>query len=324
MPVTAAIMGGITAAGAIGSSAIQSSAASSAAQTQEQAAQQVIGMADTAATTATGDVNTATGQANTGLSAGETAGNQVIGGALTEQQAALAPYLQAGTTSLGQLQSTLSGLSAPSAQFNFNPATSPQLQFEQQQAQQALQRQAAAGGTALGGGEVRASDIMNTGLASTYLNQAFNQALSQYTTNRQNTLTQIQGLTNLTGLGYNATGAENQDIGVAGQQTNTNIQNTAGQIAANQIGAGTYAGNTGLTAAQIAEGAVTGAANANSANSIAQGKIWGGTTGSLGSSAASLYGLSQSPLFGSGSGNGGTPNTGTSTPLNQTSSNVYV
>jgi hypothetical protein len=329
------VMGALGAAGAIGGSAIQSSAASSAAATQQAAANSVIQQAKDAAATATTDVNTGTATADTGLATGLTAGNNVIGGALSAQQAALSPYLQAGTTSLSALQSDLTGLTSPSSQFNFNPATSPQLQFEQQQAQQALQRQAAASGTVLGGGEDRASNIMNTGLASTYLNQAFNQALSEYSTNRQNTLTQIQGLTNLTGLGYNATGAENQDIGAAGQLTNTNIQNIAAQTAANTIGAAQYAGNTGLTAAQIAEGATVGAANANSANSIAQGKIWGGTANNLGGAASQLYGLSQSPTFGfgqgwnqsqsaGGSGSGGTPTAGTSTPVDQTASNVFV
>lgn len=270
-------MGGISAAGALGSSAIQSNAAGNAAKTQQQAAAAVTQQAKDAASTATQDVNSATGLANTTLAGG-----------LQGQESVLAPYIQAGTSSLPQLQAALTGLTSPGSQFSFNPSTSPQLQFEQQQAQQALQRQAAAQGTVLGGGTARASNIMNTGLASTYLNQAFNQALEQYGTNRQNTLAQIQGLTNLTGLGYNATGAESQAIG-----------NTAGQTAANTIGAGRYAGDTGLMAAQIAEQATTGAANAQSAAQIAQGNAWGGAANNLGNTAASLYGLSQAPAFNS-------------------------
>lgn len=283
------VMGALGAAGAIGSSAIQANAAGNAAATQEQAAAAVTQQAKDAATAAQGDVNSATGLANTTLSSG-----------LSGQEALLSPYIQAGTSSLGQLQTSLTGLTAPGSQFNFNPTTSPQLQFEQQQAQQALQRQAAASGTVLGGGEDRASDIMNTGLASTYLNQAFNQSLAQYNTNRQNTLTQIQGLTNLTGLGYNATGAATQAVG-----------NTAAAQAANQIQAGMYSGQTGLQAAQIAEGATTGAANANSANSIAQGNIWGNAASNLAGGAASLYGLSQAPNMGS-VGPGISPSTGQS------------
>lgn len=305
MPVSAAVVGGISAAGSIGSSLFGSNAASNAEQAQLTAAQKVTQEANTAAATATGQVAGATNTADTGLAAGETQGNNVIAGALTAQQAALQPYLTAGTTSLGALQSDLTGLTNPSSQFSFNPTTSPQLQFEQQQAQQALQRQAAAQGTVLGGGTVRSSDIMNTGLASTYLNQAFNQALSQYNTNRQNTLTQIQGLTNLTGLGYNAAGAENQDIGTAGLATNSNIQNTAQRTAANQINAGTYAGNQTVNAAGVGEQATIAAANAQSANALAQGKVWGGLASNLAGTAGQLYGLSQSPNFGGFGGGGG-------------------
>jgi hypothetical protein len=307
MPVTGLIMGGISAAGAIGGGLLQSNAASSAAATEQNAATQANTLEGNAATAAEGAVNTATGTANTGLTTGLTQGNNVIGGALTAQQAALQPYLTAGTTSLSGLQSDLTGLTSPSSQFQFNPATSPQLQFEQQQANQALQRQAAAQGTVLGGGEDRASNIMNTGLASTYLNQAFNQALAQYSTNRQNTLTQIQGLTNLTGLGYNAAGALNQDIGNAGLQTNSNIQNVAGRQAANTIQAGMFTGNTGLTTAQLQAGNDIGAANAVAGNQLAQGKIWGNTLNSLTGTAGNLYGLSQTPNFGGYGGSGGNP-----------------
>lgn len=289
MPFSAAVIGGITAAGSIGSSVIQSDSGNSAASAQENAATSVTNQANAAATTAEGAVNNATTTADTGLTAGEDQGNGVISGALSAQQAGLAPYIQAGTTSLSGLQSDLTGLTAPGSQFSFNPATSPQLQFEQQQAQQALMRSAAASGTALSGGTIRASDALNTGLASTYLNQSFNQALAQYNTNRQNTLTQIQGLTNLTGLGYNATSQQNQDIGTAANLTNSNIQNTAARVGANQISAGTYTGNTGLAAANTDEQATIAAANARSANDVAQGKIWGGLTSSLANTAAQLY-----------------------------------
>jgi hypothetical protein len=272
-------MGALGAAGSFFGTQEQANRDSEAAQTQEQAAQQVTNQANTAATSATGDVNAATGL-----------GNATLAGGLQSQTAALSPYLQAGTTSLGQLQTDLTGLTSPGSQFNFNPATSPQLQFEQQQANQALQRQAAAQGTVLGGGTIRASDIMNTGLASTYTNQAFNQALAEYNTNRQNTLTQIQGLTNLTGLGYNATGLENQDIGSTAQQTS-----------ANTIGAGQYAGYNVLNAANIGEQATIAAANAKSANQIGQGKLWGGLTNSLFGTGAQLVGLG----LGSSGGGGG-------------------
>jgi hypothetical protein len=301
--IAAGVMAGIGALTSIGGSVAgavtQSNAASSAAQIQDQAAQSVIQQEGQAATAAEGAVNTATGTGNQTIGTGLTSGNQVISSALANQQAALSPYLAAGTTGLSNVQNELQGLTAPSAQFNFNPTTSPQLQFEQQQANEALARQGAASGTVLGGGTVRASDIMNTGLASTYLNQAFNQSLAQYNTNRQNTLTQLQGNTNLAGLGYNATGALNQDIGTAGLTQNSNIQNASAKQAANTIAAGQYTGQTGLTAAQIEEGATLGAANANSANSLAQGNVWGGLINNLtGVASNQLSGLGNNGGYG--------------------------
>lgn len=270
----ALVMGGLAAAGTLGGAAIQAHSAGSAADKQSAAAQSVIQQAKDAATAATSDVNTATTTADTGLQGG-----------LQAQLAALKPYIDSGAVSLSDLQKILSPTGdLATSQFAFNPATSPQLQFEQQQAQQALQRQQAATGTVLGGGEIRASNIMNTGLASTYLNQSFNQALETYNTNRQNLLTRIQGLTNLTGLGFNATGAENQDIG-----------NTTMRTAANQISAGRYAGDTGLKAAQIAEEATTGSANAQSAADIASGKAAAGAVSNIANLGGLTYGLATAP-----------------------------
>lgn len=297
----ALVMGGLAAAGSIGGAAIQAGAAGSAANAQETAAQQIRQQAIQAAQTAASTVAAATKTANTGIQGGATQGNAILQQTLAQQKAALQPYINAGALSLGELQQVLSptgALAAPQNQFSFTDkdyANSPEFNFIQTQANQALSRSAAASGGALSGGLVRASDQLNTGLASTYLDQAFNRALSTYNTNRQNLLTRIQGLTNVTGLGFNATGAENQDLGVSGQLQNTNVQNAAGQIAANTINSGTYAGNTGLQAAQIGEQAIAGAANAQSAADLASGKAWGGAVSGLGSTAAQLYGLTQLP-----------------------------
>lgn len=298
MPAALAIPAIIGAAGSIGSSLIGANAQGNAAATQQQAANKVIGLTNTAVTNAQNDVSGATQTANTGLANALGTSNSLISSALQNQLADLAPYIQSGQVSLGQVQALLGPngpLAGPNNQFSFNPQTSPQLQFEQQQANQALMRQAAATGTGLSGGTIRASDALNTGLASSYLNEAFNQALAQYNTNRQNVLTQIQGLTGLTGLGFNATGAANQDIGVSGQLQSGNTLNVAGQQAQNTIGAGMYSGNTGLTGAQIDANAIIGAANARSASQLGQGNIWGGLVNSLGGAGAGLYGLAAAP-----------------------------
>jgi hypothetical protein len=317
MPVTGLIMGGISAAGAIGGAAIQSNAAGNAASAQQQAAAQIRQQAIDAATKAASTVAAATTTANTGIQGGATQGNALLQQTLQQQIAALQPYLKVGALSLGELQDIFSSkgaLAAPQNQFAFTEkdyANSPEFQFIQQQANQALGRSAAASGGALSGGLVRASDRLNTGLTSTYLDQAFNRALSTYNTNRQNLLTRIQGLTNLTGLGFNATGAENQDIGVSGQLRNTNIQNAAGQIAANTINSGVYGGSTGLWAAGIGAQALSGAANAQSQADLASGKAWGNAVTGIANTASQLYSQTQLPAgWGSYSNAANTPGIG--------------
>lgn len=325
---TAAILGGLAAAGAIGGAAIQAHAAGSAADkqtkaaqdaaaVQEQAAAEIRQQAIDAGTAAAQKVADATTQANATLGAGTDAANQVIQSTLNQQMFQLQPYITAGQISLGDLQTIFAQngpLTGPGSQFKFTEqdyAHSPEFAFETQQANQALQRSAAAGGTLMGGGTVKASGILNTGLASTYLDSAFNRALATYNTNRQNLLTRIQGLTNITGLGFNATGAANQDIGNAGLQAQSNIYNTGRQTAANTIASGQYGGNTGLWAAQIGAQALAGAANATSAadvasgqaqaaGTIASGNAWNGAIGgAINSLSLPLtYGLLTAPTMG--------------------------
>lgn len=102
-------------------------------------------------------------------------------------------------------------------------ATSKAMQFRAQQGQQAIERSAAARGTLLNGGTLKALEDFRQGLASTEYDKDFNRALSAYDTNR-------------------ATNAQN-----FGQQMDTFQGNLAG-FGANtsaQLGAG----NLGLNAA---------------------------------------------------------------------------
>lgn len=293
------IMGVASAVGAIGGAAIQANAAGKASSAEQNAAGVIKQQALDAAKTASDTVNQATANANSTLGAGTDAANQVIGDTLQKQLATLKPYVDAGTLSLSELQNILSptgALNGPGSQFGFTAKdyqNSPEFDFIKQQANQQLQRSAAAQGAGIGGGFARASDQLNTGLASTYLNDAFNRALSTYNTNRQNLLTQIQGLTNVTGLGYNATGATNQDIGNAGLTQASNLNTNSQRQAGNTIAAGVYSGDTGLKAAQIAAQAESGAANAQAAGDIASGNAWSGALSGIGNTALATYGLSQ-------------------------------
>lgn len=266
---TAAIALGVGAlastAGSIAGGVIQGNAAKSAANTQAAAANQVGQEAQTAATSASGDVNTATSTANAGLLASQ--------GGLTasqnQQLANLAPYTTAGSAALTPLTSDIASETNPSNSFSFTPQQyqqNPAYAYQMQTDEQALQQQNAAAGGALTGGAVKGAETLANNLTSTNYNTAYNQALQTYTTNRQNLLNQIQGYQGIVGNGLTATNSGNTAIGNTASQVN---QSNA-QIAANQIAAGTYQGNAGLTAAQIQAQALTGAANASAAGTIGQ------------------------------------------------------
>jgi hypothetical protein len=125
-------------------------------------------------------------------------------------------------------------------------------------------------------------------LTSTDYGTALNQALQTCTTNRQNTLNQIAGYQNLVGTGLSATNTGNTDIGSTASQINSNNS----QIAANNIAAGTYQGNTGLQATQIQAQALTGAANASAAGTIGAANAATGALNGVANNAsmAALYG----------------------------------
>ena len=151
MPVSAAIIGGTSLLGGIGSAVIGSNAAQSAAQTQANAALQA---------------------ENTQLSMFNTA------------QAAEAPYNTVGQGAVNTLAGLYGingaggGSGTPTAQ-SLNAFTqSPDYQFALQQGTQAMQRSAAAGGTLISGGQLKAGQEFGQGLASQQYGNYYNRLLS--------------------------------------------------------------------------------------------------------------------------------------------------
>jgi hypothetical protein len=272
----ALIMGGLAAAGAVGSAAVSSHAASSAADKTSAAADQIRQQALDAAKTASGTVNDATTQANQDIQSGADTGHAAVQAARDTQLAALQPYIDAGQLSLTDAQKILSenGPLGAGSQFSFGPQdyqNDPGYEFIRQQSQQALDRSAAARGASFTGGTIRATDRLQSGLAATHLDDAFNRALATYTTNRQNVLSRLQGLTHLYDTGYSATGVANQDIGNTAQTENADAINSSRQIAANKIAAGEFSGNAGLKAAAIGADALSSKAGAQAGADIATG-----------------------------------------------------
>lgn len=271
----ALIMGGLAAAGAVGGAAVSAHAAGSAADKQATAADTIQQQAKDAAAKATDTVNQATTDANTTIDQG----SQNLTDAQKQQLAALKPYIDAGQISLTDLQQLLGTngpLAGPGSQFKFTPQdwqNDPGYDYIKQQADTGLGRQLAARGGLLGGGSEKAFARLDTGLASTHLDSAFQRALETYTTNRQNVLTRIQGLTGIVGTGFQGIGLQNQDIGNTAQLVNANLNKEA----ANKLAAGEYAGNTGLQAANITANAISGkaaaqgAADIGTANAVNQG-----------------------------------------------------
>lgn len=295
---TAALVGaGIAAAGSVAGSVISSHAAGSAADKQASAADQIRQQAIDSAKTATDTVNKATGDANTGLTDALATANSGLTDAQQKQLAALKPYIDAGQVSMKDLQDLLGTngpLAGPQNQFSFTSKdwqNDPGFQFTKDTAEQGLTRELAARGALLGGGAIKAGARLDTGLASTHLDSAFQRAIATYDTNRQNVLTRIQGLTGLTNLGAQATAYQNQDIGNTAQLINSNTESTASRVAANKISAGEYAGQTGLRAAQIGADAISGKAAAQGAADIATGSaINNGITGVIRSISPVIYG----------------------------------
>lgn len=173
-------------------------------------------------------INSAAGQSAQGVTNAAGTANSGLASTLAGEQANLNPYLAAGQQGVTSLSSalapggSLSGTFAPP-----NPqdiSSTPEYQFQLQQGLQALTRAAAATGGVQGGGTLKGITQYGQGLASTSYQQAYNNALNTYQTNRSNTL---QGLTTLTGLGQTATGQYNSAAQNAGNLSSGNITNAA-------------------------------------------------------------------------------------------------
>lgn len=144
-----------------------------------------------------------------------------------------APYQQAGTQALSQMQN-------PAFQQDFTMAdfkTSPGYQFSLQQGQKALDAANAASGNSVSGAALTAASQYNVGMA----NQEYQQALNNYQNNLTN---KFNRLGTIAGMGAGA----NQQAGNAAMQFGTNMGNlltsggnaaAASQIAGmNAIGGG--------------------------------------------------------------------------------------
>jgi len=214
---------------------------------------------------AVGAQENALNQGIQGVQGAVSTGQQGLTNAYNTETSNLNPYLSAGQQGITSLASMLQPGGALTQQFTAptlaQAQATPGYQFQQQQGSQAVQRAAAANGQSLGGATEAAIAQYTQGLADTTYNNLYNQQLTTFQTNRNNTL---QPLNTLIGVGQNATGQLNQAAQNYGNTSASFGLQGAGETAQllNQLG------------------------NDKAAGSVAQGNIWGGVLGGAGTGAA--------------------------------------
>ena len=265
----------------------------------EQAANAAGGVVN-AANQGVGTVNDATAKANS-----------LLGNLYGGEQQALNPYLAAGQTGVNALNAGFQPGGQFTNQFAFDPtqiANNPNYQFTLQLGLQATQRAQAAQGQGLGGGALKALTQYSQGLATNTINDAYNQALTTFQTNRNNALS---GLTTLSNIGQGATNSLLNATQNFGNQSAANTLNAGYYSANTPLQAAEYAGNVNNAAAQFganynlqgneqALNYFTNGANATPAGQVQQGNMWnsllGGasTLGSIFANPAAYGGFGQS------------------------------
>ena len=219
--------------------------------------------------------------AQTGMTNTTDAANNVLDYVNQQQQNTLNPYLQTGANGLDSLNKALAPGGALTTQFAFDPKTvadNPDYQFQLQQGLQATQRAAAANGTLQSGGTLKALDQFSQGLASTSMQQYYNQALSTFNTNRQNA---YQSLALPISIGQTAT-----------PQSLSAWQNFGNTSTSNDINAQRFNSTAQIDQAAKDANLAQDKGNVKATGSVQQGKIWSSFANNVGNDASkALAGL---------------------------------
>lgn len=183
------------------------------------------------------DLTAARDTAVSGVNTATQGANSTLHDVLMSQTANLDPYLGAGQQGATDL-ATYAKDGGPKFSFNYDDyKNSDAYKFQLDQGTQAINNSASASGLGNSGATLKALTNYGQGLASTYYQQAFQNAQSQFQTNQNTTLANLGALIN---TGQNATSQYNA--------ATSNYGNTAAQ---NNINAGVYGGNTNMTVAQL-------------------------------------------------------------------------
>lgn len=293
-PVTA-IASGIGGIGSLISGLLGSKASTKAADVQSNNADQVAALIQQYLSQGQGGVKAGTEAGNSLIAGGSAGAQQALGGGLAGSTATLAdifkqeaqnldPYMTAGqqgvdmlTKAVGEGGSLSNQFSAPTAE---EAAKTPGYQFVLDQGTKAITNNAAARG--LTGGTLKDITQFGQGAASQYYQQAYNNALSTFGTNRTATMQNLQALLGVGEFGTNSFNSAAQNAGnqisnnqmTTSQQQASLINGSAQQQANNIIGGEQFNANLGMQGAGQIGNAFTGGANAQAAGIVGSANGW--------------------------------------------------
>ncbi len=222
--------------------------------------------------------------AQTGMTNTTNDANNVLDYINSQQQNTLNPYLQLGELGAKNLTTALGPGGSLQEQFSFDPtkiADNPNYKFQMQQGLEAVQKAAAANGTLMSGGTLKALDQFSQGLASNEIGQSYNQAFNTFSANRANA---YQSLALPLQVGQQAVPLSLQANQNFGDRSSTNL-----------INAQTFNSKAQIDQAQKQADLDLQKGNAKAGGSLAQANIWSNFANEVGGS-NSLKSLGQAAV----------------------------
>jgi len=289
-PISAAIgIGGSLIGGLIGSNGAKS-AGKTLANAGNTANQQIQDVTKTQQ----GFVSGATQIGQGGIDAGKNQANDILYGVNQNEQANLNPYLTAGKAGINAFSNAIAPGGSLTTQFQApteaQAMATPGLEFQMDQGNQAIARSAAASGSLASGGTGKALSQYSQGLASTYYQNAYNNALQSFQTNRNN---QFQDLSTMAGIGLTSTGMSDAAAQNYGNIASGNTMSAASQVANMGLSGAEFNANLGLQGTQAGLNYYMQGQGGLASGQAASANAWTGALNGVGQVAGQQYAMSQ-------------------------------
>ena len=214
------------------------------------------------------------GAAGAGVNAATSSANNTPQGYLNSIQGNLAPGIASGV----QGNTSLQNYAASNPQFSFDPSTylnSDAMKFQEQQGDEAAQNSATGAGLGNSGNTAKALDQYNQGVASTYYNNAFDQAQGEFQTNQNATLANLSALIGAGNTANTQNQTAVQGLGAPQAQNTINASTTNATLqqflASLGLQGQTAAGQESLQGATTAGNYAVGAGNDRAGGILGQG-----------------------------------------------------